>query len=48
MWVMIGLLQPILYLVLFGPILQTVAKTSGFTGDAWQRESWRVELRFIF
>jgi ABC-2 type transport system permease protein len=36
MWVMIGLLQPILYLVLFGPILQTVAKTSGFTGDAWQ------------
>jgi ABC-2 type transport system permease protein len=36
MWVLIGLLQPILYLVLFGPLLQTVAKTSGFTGDAWQ------------
>ncbi len=36
MWVMIGLLQPILYLVLFGPLLQTVAQTSGFQGDAWQ------------
>ncbi|HTJ57366.1 MAG TPA: ABC transporter permease [Devosiaceae bacterium] len=36
MWVVIGLLQPILYLVLFGPLLQTVAKTSGFEGDAWQ------------
>ena len=36
MWVLIGLLQPILYLVLFGPLLQTVAKTSGFEGDAWQ------------
>lgn len=36
MWVLIGLLQPILYLVLFGPLLQTVAATSGFAGDAWQ------------
>ena len=36
MWVLIGLLQPILYLVQFGPLLQTVAKTSGFEGDAWQ------------
>jgi ABC-2 type transport system permease protein len=36
MWVLIGLMQPILYLVLFGPLLQTVAKSSGFTGDAWQ------------
>ncbi|WP_423068821.1 ABC transporter permease [Devosia sp. CN2-171] len=36
MWVLIGLLQPILYLVLFGPLLQTVAATSGFQGDAWQ------------
>ena len=36
MWVLIGLLQPILYLVLFGPLLQMVAKTSGFEGDAWQ------------
>ena len=36
MWVLIGLMQPILYLVLFGPLLQTVAKSSGFQGDAWQ------------
>ena len=36
LWVVIGLMQPILYLVLFGPLLQTVAKSSGFEGDAWQ------------
>ncbi|MDB5540435.1 MAG: multidrug transporter permease [Devosia sp.] len=36
LWVLIGLLQPILYLTLFGPLLQTVAATSGFQGDAWQ------------
>jgi len=36
LWVVIGLLQPILYLTLFGPLLQTVAATSGFQGDAWQ------------
>lgn len=36
MWVAIGLLQPILYLTLFGPLLQTVAARSGFAGDAWQ------------
>lgn len=36
LWVLIGLLQPILYLTLFGPLLQTVAATSGFAGDAWQ------------
>jgi ABC-2 type transport system permease protein len=36
MWVLIGLMQPILYLVLFGPLLQTVAARSGFAGDAWQ------------
>jgi len=36
MWVLIGLLQPILYLTLFGPLLQTVAASSGFEGDAWQ------------
>ena len=35
-WLLIGLLQPILYLTLFGPLLQTVAATSGFEGDAWQ------------
>ena len=36
MWVLIGLMQPILYLVLFGPLLQKVAAASGFHGDAWQ------------
>lgn len=36
LWVLIGLLQPILYLTLFGPLLQTVAANSGFEGDAWQ------------
>jgi ABC-2 type transport system permease protein len=36
LWVLIGLLQPILYLTLFGPLLLTVAQTSGFGGDAWQ------------
>jgi ABC-2 type transport system permease protein len=36
MWVAIGLLQPILYLTLFGPLLQNIAATSGFQGDAWQ------------
>jgi ABC-2 type transport system permease protein len=35
-WIAIGLMQPILYLVLFGPLLQTVAANSGFAGDAWQ------------
>lgn len=35
-WVVIGLLQPILYLTLFGPLLQTIAASSGFEGDAWQ------------
>lgn len=36
LWVLIGLMQPILYLTLFGPLLQTVAASSGFHGDAWQ------------
>ncbi len=36
-WMLISLLQPILYLALFGPILKSVAKTPGFPpGDAWQ------------
>ncbi|HEV2518196.1 MAG TPA: ABC transporter permease [Devosia sp.] len=35
-WVVIGLMQPVLYLTLFGPLLQTIAATSGFAGDAWQ------------
>jgi ABC-2 type transport system permease protein len=33
-WVIIGLTQPILYLVLFGPLLKPVAGQLG--GDAWQ------------
>src|SRR5436190_21948797 len=36
LWVLIGLLQPILYLTLFGPLLQNLASAPGFTGDAWQ------------
>lgn len=36
LWVVIGLMQPILYLTLFGPLLQNIAATSGFEGDAWQ------------
>jgi ABC-2 type transport system permease protein len=36
LWVAIGLMQPILYLTLFGPLLQNIAATSGFQGDAWQ------------
>ena len=36
LWVLIGLLQPILYLTLFGPLLQNIAASSGFVGDAWQ------------
>ena len=36
MWIIIGLMQPILYLVLFGPLLLQVAQTPGFPpGDAW-------------
>jgi ABC-2 type transport system permease protein len=36
LWVAIGLMQPILYLTLFGPLLQNIAASSGFQGDAWQ------------
>jgi ABC-2 type transport system permease protein len=36
-WVIIGLIQPLVYLSLFGPLLKQVAKTPGFpAGDAWQ------------
>lgn len=36
LWVAIGILQPILYLSLFGPLLVPLAQTPGFpTGDAW-------------
>src|SRR5215217_1622624 len=37
-WVILGLVQPILYLALFGPLLERVAaSTPGFPdGDAWR------------
>lgn len=37
-WVIIGITQPVLYLVLFGPLLEKiVSSTPGFPpGDAWQ------------
>lgn len=36
-WVIIGIFQPILYLTLFGPLLEQVASAPGFPpGDAWQ------------
>jgi len=36
-WVIIGLTQPILYLTLFGPLLEPVTSAPGFPpGDAWQ------------
>lgn len=35
-WVLISIMQPILYLTLFGPLLEQVARTPGFpAGDAW-------------
>ena len=36
-WLILGLLQPILYLALFGPLLERVSSVQGFgQGDAWQ------------
>lgn len=36
-WVVLGLIQPILYLTLFGPLLEAVASAPGFPpGDSWQ------------
>ena len=36
-WMLISLMQPILYLTLFGPILESVTKAPGFPpGDAWR------------
>jgi ABC-2 type transport system permease protein len=36
-WVILGLIQPILYLALFGPLLKKVVQAPGFPpGDAWQ------------
>lgn len=37
-WVVIGLLQPILYFALFGPLLKGVVRMPGFTpGTTWQQ-----------
>jgi ABC-2 type transport system permease protein len=37
MWVVVGMAQPVMYLALFGPLLQGVARAPGFpAGDAWQ------------
>lgn len=36
-WVILGLVQPILYLVLFGPLLERMTAVRGWpAGDAWQ------------
>jgi len=36
-WLVFALVQPVMYLALFGPLLEQVAKTPGFPpGDAWQ------------
>ena len=36
-WIVIVMIQPLLYLALFAPLLEPIAKTPGFPpGDAWQ------------
>jgi ABC-2 type transport system permease protein len=36
-WVILGMIQPILYLALFGPLLEPLTSTPGFPpGSAWQ------------
>lgn len=36
-WIILGLIQPVLYLVLFGPLLKPIVAAPGFPpGDAWQ------------
>jgi ABC-2 type transport system permease protein len=36
-WVILGLIQPILYLTMFGPLLENMTRVQGWpTGDAWQ------------
>ncbi|HTJ43863.1 MAG TPA: ABC transporter permease [Kofleriaceae bacterium] len=36
-WIIIGLIQPLMYLALFGPLLESLAKNPQFGGkDAWQ------------
>ena len=37
MWIVIVMIQPLLYLALFAPLLEPITKTAGFPpGDAWQ------------
>ena len=36
-WLIIALIQPLLYLALFGPLLEPLTRTQGFPpGDSWQ------------
>ena len=36
-WLIIGLMQPLLYLALFGPLLKRIAGMPGFPhGNSWQ------------
>jgi ABC-2 type transport system permease protein len=36
-WVILGLIQPILYLTMFGPLLESMTRVQGWpAGDAWQ------------
>ena len=36
-WVILGLIQPILYLTMFGPLLENMTEVQGWpAGDAWQ------------
>jgi ABC-2 type transport system permease protein len=36
-WVILGLIQPILYLTMFGPLLENMTRVQGWpTGDPWQ------------
>jgi ABC-2 type transport system permease protein len=36
-WVILGLIQPILYLTMFGPLLENMTRVQGWpAGDAWQ------------
>ncbi|HEY6693748.1 MAG TPA: ABC transporter permease [Solirubrobacteraceae bacterium] len=36
-WVILGLIQPILYLTMFGPLLENMTRVHGWpTGDPWQ------------
>jgi ABC-2 type transport system permease protein len=36
-WVILGLIQPVIYLTLFGPLLKRIARTPGFPhGSSWQ------------